>query len=35
MDKKEFVNQLVSMRSATFMPMLDILHCHDAIEYFE
>lgn len=32
---KKFANELVKMRTATFTPLLDILHCFDAVEYHE
>jgi hypothetical protein len=32
---KNFANQLVKMRTATFKPMLDIINCFDAMEYYE
>jgi hypothetical protein len=32
---KKFANELVKMRTATFTPLLDIIHCFDAIEFYE
>ena len=32
---ENFANQLVKMRTATFKPMLDIINCFDAMEYYE
>ena len=33
--RKRFANQLVKMRTATFTPLLDIINCFDAMEYYE
>ena len=32
---KNFTNQLVKMRTATYTPMLDIINFFDAMEYYE
>jgi hypothetical protein len=32
---KKFANELLRMRTATFTPLLDIMHCFDAMEYYE